>query len=190
MTDLSRWVSEDSRTPLQRLRRHQLHKIADSLGIQYPPGAPKTTMIPLLEGNGVDVTSSAAGIRWQVVHGTDANGRPRQEMYPLVEEHTSAKKGVNAEMVLAQKLTQEEKKEQEFKDSRIEALERENAALKEMLEKEIEALKTKRELAEKSEKNNAKYWVLYRQAKERGLEVHRRMKLEELQALLDGEDTP
>src|SRR5690606_11841937 len=84
MHDLAGLVSEDSRRPIERLRRAQLYRYADAHGLKYPPGAPKTVLVALLEANGVDVTRPIDGISWRVVQGRDANGMPRRS-----EEHTS-----------------------------------------------------------------------------------------------------
>lgn len=198
MRDLSQLVSEDSRKPIDRLRRVQLWKIADALGLNYPVGAPKTTMVALLEANDVDVTRPIAGIQWRVTQGTSTNGVPHQEIYPLMPEHASARKNVNAEVALSQRLSEKTKQEKAFEDSRMKALEQENARLKsleeenaklkEIIEKRLAALEDQKTADEKElsqpAANRAGYWEKYKKAKSLGLPVTRQMKVKEIEALI------
>lgn len=198
MRDLSQLVSEDSRKPIDRLRRVQLWKIADAMGLNYPPGAPKTVMVALLEANSVDVTKPIAGIQWRVTQGTSTNGMPHQEIYPVVPEHASSRKNVNSEVVLTQKLAEKTKEEQAFEDSRLKALEQENARLKtleeenaklkEIIEKRLAALEQQKTEEEKEANqpaaNKAGYWEIYKKAKGLGLPVTRQMKIKEIEALI------
>lgn len=197
MRHISQMISEDSRRPIERLRRAQLWKIADALGLSYPVGAPKTTMISLLEANDVDVTQPIAGIQWQVVQGTGTNGQPHQELYPVVPLHASARKGVNADMVLSQKLAEKAKEEDKFEQKRIEVLEKENARLR-ALEEENARLKHEIDTrlaaleARKSQDdsqpvaNKRDYWGTYKKAQAMGLQVNRKMKLNDIEALIAG----
>lgn len=198
MRDLSQLVSEDSRKPIDRLRRVQLWKIADALGLNYPSGAPKTVMVALLEANDVDVTRPIAGIQWRVTEGRGADGMVRQEIYPVAPEHASARNNVNADVALAQKLSEKTKEEQAFEESRIKvleqenarlkALEEENAKLKEMIEKRLAALEEQKTAEEKEANqpaaNKAGYWDIYKKAKNMGLPVTRQMKIPEIEALI------
>lgn len=88
MEDIGGLVSSDSRTPMERLRRVQLWAIAEDRGIQYPPDAPKTVMLALLVGAGVDpkMPYQGAGIKWEVINGQDEIGRAHQEIYPVQQE--------------------------------------------------------------------------------------------------------
>ena len=73
MTELSQLVGEDSRAPIERLRRFQLHRIADGLKIQYPAGASKDVMIKLFEANDIDITQSSI-LQWQGFSGKGIDG--------------------------------------------------------------------------------------------------------------------
>lgn len=202
MRDVSQLVSEDSRKPIERLRRVQLWKVADALGIQYPVGAPKTTMVALLEANSVDVTQGIAGIQWKVTHGKTADGMPNQEFYPVIPESASERKGVNADAVLAQRLSEKTKEQQAFEQKRIEALERdnarvkaleeENAKLREMIETRLAELEKQKADDEKEANqpaaNKAGYWDVYKKAKGLGLPVTRQMKIPEIEALIASVD--
>lgn len=201
MHDVSQLVSEDSRTPMQRLRRAQLWKVADAIGLSYPNGAPKTVMIALLEANSVDVTQPVAGIQWKMMQGRTSDGMPTQQLYPVIPVHASERKGVNAEAVMAQKMAEKTAREEEaFKKKRLEVLERDNERLKaleaenaklneanarlnEIINERLAALEGKAALvtADSPQKD---YWSTYRKAKEMGLEVKRSMKLEQLEKLI------
>ena len=97
MTDLAGLVSTDTRQPIERLRRVALWALADAKGIQYPPDAPKTTMLKLLEVNGVDLSNPEPlpGVDWQAVPVTDEAGNVRQEIYPAPPQHHTADKAIN-----------------------------------------------------------------------------------------------
>jgi len=97
MNDLSSLVSEDSRLPIERLRRVQLWALADRLDIPYPTQAPKTDMLKLLEAHQIDlsVPIQGKGIDWQVINAQDANGAPHTEIYPVIPEHHTNGKGID-----------------------------------------------------------------------------------------------
>lgn len=179
MSDVSQFVSEDSRQPIERLRRRTLWDIAEARGITYPPQAPKTVMVDILKANGVDVTQPIEGVdlRWKVVNGQTADGRPNQEIYPVVPEHASARNGVNAEAVVSQRLAKQKAEE----EKRIKEVEKENEDLKSLILKMQERL----EALEKKPKESPRkrYWRLYREAKDEGHEVNRKMTIAELESL-------
>ena len=189
MSDISQFVSEDSRKPIERLRRYQLWKEADARGIQYPAQAAKTTMIQILEANGVDVTRPASeSVRWSVINGTDSDGRPSQEIYPVTPTHASARNGVNAEAVMSQRLAAQEKEA----EAKQKAVESENDELKAMLAKmqeRLAALERKDEipLAAKDEPPS-NYFQLVKYAQERGFPATRKMKKAEILAMLNGQN--
>lgn len=190
MRDLSQFVSEDSRSPMERMRRAQLWKVADALGLQYPPGAPKTTMVALLTANGVDVTQPIAGIQWRMSYGKNSDGMPTQELYPVVPEHASARNGVNATLIVDQRIaaqqTQVQKQDDKFQESRIKALEDENARLQEIIDKRLAALEHKEAEPQRSGPNASQreYWKAYRQAKGMNLPVQRGMTREQIETLI------
>ena len=189
MSELQQFIGEDSRKPIQRLRRCQLHKIADSFKLQYPPGATKDVMIKLFEAHEIDVTQSP-DVQWQVFNGRDVDGNPRQEIYPVEQQPASIRNGVNAAAVLNERLSAKEEEEQGFDKARIGALEREldqarktNEQLQEVLEERLAALENKKPVDKDSSPANG-YWAAYRKAREMGLDVDRCMKLPQIEALI------
>ena len=192
MSELHQFIGEDSRKPIQRLRRCQLHKIADGFKLQYPPGATKDVMIKLLEANAIDVTQST-DVQWQVFNGQDVDGNPRQELYPVAQQPASIRNGVNAAAVLNERMSAKEEEEQGFDKARIDALERElsqarktNEQLQGMqmsLEERLAALENKKPVDKDSSPAN-EYWTKYRKAREMGLDVDRCMKLPQIEAII------
>lgn len=189
MSELSQFIGEDSRTPIQRLRRFQLHKIADSFNLQYPVGAGKDVMIKLFEANDIDVTQSAA-VQWQAVNGVGANGQPTQEFYPVNNPPASARNGVNADAELTNRLSAKDEEEKAFEDARLDVLERENEQLrrtndqlKGVLEERLAALEDNQKPIDK-DSPQSKYWAAYNKAKDMNLPVKRGMKLTQIEALI------
>ncbi len=189
MSELHQFIGEDSRKPIQRLRRCQLHKIADGFKLQYPPGATKDVMIKLFEAHEIDVTQSP-DVQWQIFNGQDIKGNPRQEIYPVEQQPASIRNGVNAAAVLNERLSAKEEEEQEFDKARISALERElsqarktNEQLQVVLEERLAALENKKPVDKDSSPAN-EYWAKYRKAREMGLDVDRCMKLPQIEAMI------
>lgn len=108
-------VSTDSRTPIQKMRRCHLWKIADSEGIPYPPGAAKTEMIKILEANRIDVTQ-----HWEFrqVHMQDEDGRNHTDLVPVVPEHATARKDIDYDRIIEER-SKEHEKELESKNKEI-----------------------------------------------------------------------
>jgi|GEM_PF-5344240 len=189
MSDLQEFIGEDSRMPIQRLRRCQLWKEADRCGLQYPPGASKDVMIKLFEANSIDVTQSP-DVKWQVLNGRDVDGNPRQELYPVEQQPASIRNGVNASLVLSERLSAKEEEEKGFKEARLGVLEKENAQLRldneritKMMEERLAALESKPADPDSSPANP--YWAKYRKAREMGLNVDRNMKLPQIEAAIE-----
>jgi len=192
-SELYDFIGEDSRQPIHRLRRFQLHRIADSMGLQYPPGATKDVMIKLFEMHDIDVTQTAL-VQWQIFTGKDVDGNMRQEAYPVIEPSNSARNGVNAAAVLTERMSAKEQEEQKFQDARLGVLERENAELKKtneqlqgILETRLAALEDNRETDPPTEEDTPvkRFWGLFRKARDLGLAVRRDMKEPQIQALID-----
>lgn len=190
MTELSQLIGEDSRTQIQRLTRHQCHKVADSFNLQYPVGAGKDVMMKLFEAHDIDVTQSAA-VQWQVMHGVDIDGKSRQEFYPVTELPNSMRTGVNSSAALNERMSAKEEEEKSFEGARIDALERENAQLrttneqlKVVLEERLSALEGDRKNTADSGKQKSKYWEAYHKAADMNLPVERGMKLIQIEAMI------
>ena len=84
MSDLSGLVSEDSRTPAERLRRFELWRVADKAGVSYPSDAPKTVMLELIKAHQIDVRKYH---NFFPVNGTTPEGVPHTELYPEHDQH-------------------------------------------------------------------------------------------------------
>jgi hypothetical protein len=105
MANLAALVSSDSRKPLQRLRRAQLHKIADRANISYPKGAPATDMVEILsrhqisglEQNYNDIT------HFQPFTQQDENGSTHVEVYPVQPKHQTADKVIDYDSAIEER---------------------------------------------------------------------------------------
>ena len=188
MSELHQLVGDDSRGLLQRLSRHQLHKVATELGMQYPVGATSPAMIKLFEANNIDITQSKV-VRWVTVAGQDVDGKHTQQSYPVSEQPASARNNVNAAGALDARMTAKEKEEKAFEEARLDVLERENAQLRrtneqlqETLEQRLAALEDKEPAKKDSPADE--YWALYRKARDLGLDVDRNMKQGQIEAMI------
>lgn len=158
MAELSQLVSEDSRTPIEKLRRCHLWKEADRRGIKYPPGATKITMIKLLEANGVDITQPLGDVKWMTVYPSPQAQRAAAmfgqavgpQLVPVEPVHASARNGANPAMELDRRVREKEsKREEAFEKSRLEALEKETKLL---AEEKARADAERAKLAEENER--------------------------------------
>ena len=188
MSELHQFVGDDSRQLIQRLTRHQLHKVATEQNMQYPVGATKDAMIKLFEANGIDVTQSKV-VKWVTVGGLDEDGQQTQQSYPVAELPASARNNVNAGAALDARMSAKEKEEKAFEEARLDVLERENAQLRrtneqlqETLEQRLAALEGKDKKPNDSPANE--YWALYRKARDLGLPVRRDMKQNQIEAMI------
>lgn len=139
MSDLTKLVSTDSRTPIEKLRRHWLRQIAQANGVKVPLNAPKTQLVKLLEGAGIEVTRSVGNLRWQQHQQYDEDGRPTGvALQPTTPDPASARLGVTDEVRMsvaaAQAEAQEEKERERFNALELENLKAENQRLKDMIE--------------------------------------------------------
>ncbi len=191
MSELSQFVGEDSRKPIQRLKRAQLHKVANERGLQYPNGASKEVMIKLFEANDIDVTQSPE-VQWQVINGRDIDGNLRQEVYPVEQQPASVRNGVNASAVLNERLSAKAEEEKDFAGARMDALERENTQLRrtneqltDAFEKRMAALESDHKKPVDQDLPQSKYWAIYRKARDAGLKVDRNMKQPQIEALIE-----
>ena len=214
MTDLSQLVTDDARTPIEKLRRCRLWQEADRRGIKYPPGAPKTLMVKLLEANGVDITQPLGDVKWMTVY-PSAQAQQAAAMFgqavgpqlvPVEPLHASARNGVNPAMELDRRVrAREDKKEEAFEKSRLEALEREtkllaeektklaeeNERLKQIIEERLAALEQQKAaptpgITRGPNASQREYWKAYRQARDMGLPVQKGMTREQIETLIQG----
>ncbi len=188
-SDISQFVGEDSRKPIERLRRYQLHRLADGFKLPYPPGASKDVMIKLFEANNLDVTQSP-DVQWQAINGVDSNGNHTQEFYPVEQLHGSMRNGANAALALNERLSAKEEEENTFKEARLDVLQRENEQLrrdneqiKGVLEERLAALENEKPPVDK-DSPQANFWAKYREARDLNLPVERGMKLPQIEAMI------
>ena len=135
MTDLASLVSQDSRLPIERLRRCKLWVLADSLDIPYPAGAAKTDMLKILDANGIDpnMPVAVAGVQWHTLQGKDGDGNPCAETYPITRPHQTSGMDIDYDGEIATRVRRNTPSEDElFETSQVEALKREVAALKKL----------------------------------------------------------
>lgn len=125
---LERLVSEDSRTPLERLRRKQLWDLADAHGISYPDRAPATVMVNILKGAEVDpATPLPSGEKLvQEVLVQDENGKQKVELYPVEKPHATQNKDIDYDSIIEQKAKNSEQaeviKQQDARIAQMEAM--------------------------------------------------------------------
>jgi len=115
MSDLGRFVSEDNRKPIERLNRRALYDVADEFGLNYPDDCPKTALIPIMEGAGIDVTQSTI-INWQTFSTKDQSGRVFEETYPVRPEHHSSGKNINYDQLMRERAKEKEKDDNTISD--------------------------------------------------------------------------
>ncbi len=193
MAEISQFITEDSRSMIQRLTRHQCHKEADARGIQYPAGATKDVMIKLFEAHDIDITQSSI-LQWQGFSGKGINGDMRQEFYPVTKQPASMRNGANAAAALNEVMAAKDKEDQAFEEARLDVLQRENEQLKRSLE---QSQRTNEQLTgafeerfaalednKKPQKEKSKYWDAYHKAQELGLTVERGMKLAHIEEMI------
>lgn len=172
MADISQTASYDSRSHIERLRRKQLWDIAKANGIPFKAGAPKTDMVKLLEGAGVNVLDPANGVQWKQVTGKDENGHAHTELYPVVPENITSRQNIDYASEIekrAQAAEQAEARAEEAETS-VEMLQRELAALKELIVKPPEAFPLDKMLP----------WQLKQIMEERGIPHRTGMKKDEM----------
>jgi len=102
---LERLISDDSRTPIEKLRRKQLWDIADAYDLPYPSAAPKTVMIPIIESAGIDVTRPLpTGEKLvQEIQVEDEDGKVHTDFAPVEKPHATQNKQIDYNAVIEAK---------------------------------------------------------------------------------------
>lgn len=126
-------------SPLQKLRRVHLYKLADMHGIRYRDGAPKLEMVPLLEAAGVDPTKPGPNgqkvVEFQQVKWTDENGREHWSLEPQIPE--PQRRNIDYEAAIARAAERSAKeaaaKESAEDEARFAKLEADNKELREQI---------------------------------------------------------
>jgi hypothetical protein len=143
---LEKLVSEDSRLPIQKLRRAQLWKIAKAYDIPFPNGAPASAMIPLLEGNGIDVTKplpNGESEFEQVVVRTEKGDVV--DLVPKEKEHYTKNKNINYDLILEKAAKEQEVKHKAETDSLNEKIAHLEAMVAKLLDGKIEKKEEEKE---------------------------------------------
>lgn len=133
-------------SPLQKLRRGHLYKLADMHGIRYRDGAPKLEMVPLLEAAGVDPTKPGPNgekvVDFRPVTWQDENGRQHTSLEPEIPE--PAPRNIDYEAAIAKAAARSAgeaaAKAAAAEDDRLAKLEADNAALREQMAELIRAM--------------------------------------------------
>ena len=156
---LSSLLTDDSRSPIEKLRRHDLQVIARRNKITFNPSGPATDLRKLIEGSGIDVVKETDFQRIQV---EDESGMVKEIVEPVVKEHATANKDINYDAIIEANAKANEKAE-------------ENTELKKELD-EVKAMLAKL-MPEKS--------LEERYIEKFGKKPHHRMKPETIKAELD-----
>lgn len=162
--DLSGLLTDDSRTPLEKLRRPALQKICKENKIPFDPTGPADKLRKLIEGSGVDYMRKDL---FQKAQFQDENGMMKETVHPIVKPHATSNKDINYDAIIEARAATQEKAD-------------ENTELKERLAK-LEALLTKTAKPEKSDIKE-----LYKETF--GHYPKGRMKPETMQAQIDGKN--
>lgn len=100
---LENLISDDSRRPIEKLRRVQIQRLLKANGIQFDVNLPKTALLPILEGSGIDITKMPDGDPiLQQVPVQDENGNTKLEYFPAQKEHATANKDIDYDSVIEQ----------------------------------------------------------------------------------------
>lgn len=165
---LERLISEDSRKPIQKLRRRQLWDIAKAYNLDFPAGAAATTMVSIIETAGIDVTRPLPDGNALVkpVEVQDETGRQKVEYFPVEKPHATQGKNIDHYAIIEAKAKATEKSD------------------------EVEALKQKLAEYEKEETDPTKMKMqqLRSQAKAKGINTYGMSKQAIIEALSNGED--
>lgn len=134
-------------SPLQKLRRVHLYKLADMHGIRYRDGAPKLEMVPLLEAAGVDPTKPGPNgqkvVDFQQVKWTDENGREHFSLEPQIPEPQPRNIDYDAAIAAAaaRSAQQAAEKSAAEDDARFAKLEADNKELREQISELLKAIR-------------------------------------------------
>lgn len=172
MTQLSNLLTDDSRSPLEKLRRPQLQKILRNKDIKFDISGPATDLRKLVEGNGIDVMNSNLFAKIQV---QDENGVLKEVLDPVHKPHATEGKNIDYDAIIEAKAKQNEAEE-------------ENVSLKNELN-EVKAMLAKltKEDVPKENDGNTELQNLKEQYKEKfGHYPRGRMKPETLRAKING----
>lgn len=185
--------AQDSRSIYQRIRRYALSRIAHAEGLTVREGATKDDLIRLLEAHKIDPGKHMKFMPYEVRD--RAGNLLGREIYPVEDEHASARNGVDASSVVGEKITKKAEEEAAFEAARIDALERdneqlkrENAQLKETLETRLAALEgAVSSPPPKSDPDSpqGKYWADFRKGREMGLPIKSGMKHKTIVAMIE-----
>ncbi len=168
MTQLSGLLTDDSRTPLEKLRRPQLQRIATANGIKFDPTGPATNLRKLIEGSGVDIMKPDL---FETLRVEDENGISKEVVVPIVKPHATANANIDYDTVI------------EAKAKVVEAEEENSELRKEMAELRAIVAKLSEPKVAENELNEAFYRARYEELF--GKKPQWKMSLETIKAKVD-----
>ena len=153
----------DNRSPLQKIRRFDLYRLADANNISYPKDSPATVLRPILEAAGIDPTRplpDGEELMTTVMVATEGGGE-RAVLAAKQKLSASQRSGINSTQILNDRVSEQAEEEEASKDSEI-------AELKKLL---LEARKTPvtKKIAPKAKKAN--FFEFKKYCKEQGVKV-------------------
>jgi hypothetical protein len=192
MTQLSSLLTDDSRSPIQKLRRSQLQKIARKHEIKFDPSGPATDLRKLIEGSGIDVLRETEFDRLQV---KDEDGMVHEILEPKVKPHATASKTIDYDAIIeANSKAAEKSAENDELKKKLESLEAMVAKLT-STESKVEEIDEHPPFAYPGTEPKAVDQVMNeefyrdRYTKFFGKKPHHKMKLETIKAKVDGYNT-
>jgi len=156
-------IGTDNRTPLQKIRRYDLYKLADANNIPYPKDAPATVVRPILEAAGVDPTRplpNGEELMTTVMVATE-NGGEKAVLAAKQKLSASQRNGTDSSARLNEIVTAQAEEESQSKDAEI-------AELKKLL---LEARKTPVTRKIKPNPKKRTFFEFKKYCKEQGVKV-------------------
>lgn len=162
-------LTEDSRLPIEKLRRFHLQRICKENGIKFDPAGPATDLRKLIEGSNVDIYKSNLFEKFQI---QDENGRMKEVVTPKIVPHATANANIDYDSILEARAKASQKEEENVKlRSEIDEL---KAIVAKLLPKE-----TKEEKSKSDEEYRTEYQAMF------GKAPHHKMKIETIKAKVD-----
>lgn len=182
-------VSDDSRTPIQKLRRSQLWKIAKAYDLSFPIGAPASAMIPIIQGAGIDVTRPLPNgdSEFELINIPTKNGF-KQELVPKEKDHYTKNRDIDYDSVIEKKAKEQEVIHKQETDSLRSEIDELKAMIAQLTGQKLEQkLEQKEEIFELTPNyEDMKYLELRKLATQRGLKQSPTDTKEDLVRMLNG----
>lgn len=105
-------LTEDSRLPIEKLRRYHLQKICKENDIKFDPTGPATDLRKLIEGSNVDIYKSNL---FEKIQFQDESGRTKETVLPKIIPHATANADIDYDSILEAKAKASQKEEENVK---------------------------------------------------------------------------